>query len=146
MGSSVVQSVHMRLVRAVAALACTAALVTGCGGDTDDQGESAQDKYCTEYRAFYEATNAGRDASDAAVIQRMKSFATKAAGLETPEQMSEDAEAGLKTWIELMNSLDADASQQDVIALDQGLSAAETAQMDAFYAYSNKTCLSAGQS
>lgn len=134
-----VHSVHMKLVRAAVALAATAALVTACGGE---DGPSAQEKFCSEYRAFYDATNAGQGEDDAAVIKRMKSFAKKASELEKPSEMSKDAGAGLMILVDQFEGLSESASRDDVIALEQNLSEREGEQLDAFYLYSNRTCLS----
>lgn len=135
-----VHSVHMKFVRAAVALACTAALVTGCG--EDEAEPSAQEKFCSEYRAFYDATNAGQGEDDAAVIKRMKSFAKTASALDKPTEMNRDAAAGLMILVDQFEGLSDDSTRDEVIALEQELSEEEGEQLDAFYLYSNRTCLS----
>ncbi len=134
-------SVRMRFVRPVAALACAAALLTACGGTDEPKGPTAQEKFCAEYKSFYEAINADQSADDATVIRRMKAFAQEAESLEVPEEMGEDAAAGLETWIDLMGEIPAGASQQDVAELDAGLTEDELAELTAYNNYSNNTCI-----
>lgn len=136
-------SVRMRFVLPVAALACAAALLTACGGTEEPKGPSAQEKFCDEYRAFYEATSSDQSADDATVIRRMKAFAQEAEQLEVPEEMGEDAAAGLQTWIKLMGEIPKGASQQDVAELNEGLSESELQNLTAYNSYSNNTCIAA---
>lgn len=134
-----VHSVPMRLVRVLAVLACTA-LVSACGGN--GSSASAQEQFCSEYRAFYKATKADQGTDEAATVRRMKDFATTLADLDAPEQMSKEAANGLDRLVSMFEGLDDNASQADVIALENDMSKSEIAELDAFYLYSNKTCIS----
>lgn len=135
-----VHSLPMRLVRVLAVLACTAALVSACGDG--EPSASAQEKFCSEYRSFYKETKADQGTDEAATVRRMKDFATTLADLDVPEQMSKEAASGLDSLVSMFKGLDANATQADVIALEKGMSKPEIADLDAFYLYSNKTCIS----
>lgn len=139
------QSLHMRIVRLAAALFLAGACALGCaaGGDTEEKPEpSAQEQFCEAFREYYERSSQNSGSTDAEVISSMKAFAKQASELEMPEEMSAKARLGLATWIDLINEIDDDASQDEVSALGDGLSAKQLDQLDSYYLYSNATCLS----
>lgn len=135
--------VRMRIVRLAAVLLVAGATLVGCSDSEKEPEPSAQEEFCTAYRDFYEQSQSNQDASETEVVARMKGFATKLDGLEVPEEMSADAQKGLETWIDLMSDLPDDATEADVIALDQELSEQETGWLETYYLYSNAICLSA---
>lgn len=139
-------SVRMRLLRLTTGLLLVGAFAVGCA-DTEQEPEepTAEERYCEAFRAYYERSSASEGQEDAEVIASMKTFAAEASELELPETMSADAQAGLRTWIELIDEVPDDASQDEVAALSADLSATQVEQLDAYYLYSNARCLSANQ-
>lgn len=136
-------SVHMRYLRGTVGLLLAGALAVGCSAEEEPEEPSAEERYCAAFRDYYERSSDGGDKHDAEVVASMKTFAAEAAALELPDTMSADAQAGLKAWIDLIDEVPANASQDEVAALGQDLSAEQVEQLDAYYLYSNARCLSA---
>lgn len=136
-------SVPMGFLRLATGLLLVGALAVGCAAEEEPEQPSAEELYCQAFRDYYERTSTGGDQGDAEVIASMKIFAAEASRLDLPDSMSADAQAGLRTWIALIDEVPDDATQADVAALGQDLSAEQVEQLDAYYLYSNARCLSA---
>ena len=139
------QAEHMKIARLATGLLLAGAFAVGCSPDADTPEEpepSAQELFCEAFSDFYDRSSQNASATDAEVVASMKAFAAEASELEIPETMSTEAKLGLATWIDLMNDVPDDASQADVAALGERLSAKQNENLDAYYLYSNATCLS----
>lgn len=137
-------SVPMRLFRLGVTLLLAGVCVVGCASEAEKEPEaSAEELFCAAFRDYYERSSEAGGQQDAEVVASMKAFAEEASSIEPPESMSSDAKAGLATWLTLMEDVPDDATQEDVAALGQDLSAKQVEQLDAYYLYSNARCLSA---
>lgn len=137
------QPVPMKSARLLPALLLVAVLGAACSDDAE-AGPTAEEEFCAAFRPYVEAAQNDQNPSDAEVIARMKKFADEVKDLRTPEEMSADAAAGLRTWSERVIALPGDASQTDVMeALNADVTDEQKDQMEAFIQYGNRTCLKA---
>lgn len=140
-----VHSWAMRSTRAAAGALGVVLLVgalTGCAADEEPAAEATSvEDYCLAYSEYFQERAAlGPQADDAEVIASMKSWAADLERLGPPEEMPEDARAGRKRWLELIGEIDDDATQDDVVALEQDLPEQDMAQVQAFFAFNDQTC------
>lgn len=133
----------MRLFRLAAGLLVAGAFAVGCAEEEKEPKPSAEELYCDAFRDYYERSSNSEAQKDSEVVASMKVFADQASDLEPPENMSKAARAGLRTWVEMIQKVPDDATQEDVVALSQQLSPKQVEQLDAYYLYSNARCLSA---
>ncbi|MBE7324555.1 hypothetical protein IEQ44_07815 [Nocardioides sp. Y6] len=135
----------MRFLGLGVGLLLSAACLVGCAEKEEPEQPSAEEVFCEAFRDYYERSSTNDQKDDAEVVASMKAFAAEAAQLEIPESMSQEASTGLQTWIQLMAKVPDDATQADVAALSNDLTAEQVEQLDAYYLYSNARCLSASQ-
>lgn len=135
----------MRLFRLAAGLLVAGAFAVGCAEEEKKPAPSAEELYCDAFRDYYERSSSSESQADSEVVASMKVFADEASDLEPPENMSKAARAGLRTWVKMIQKVPDDATQEEVVALSQKLSAKQVEQLDAYYLYSNARCLSANQ-
>ncbi|WP_372730082.1 hypothetical protein [Nocardioides sp.] len=136
-----------RLRRSGGILAATllvAGLGAGCGSDEKKSEETADApttaEFCTAYNSLFESIEAGEQPTDAEAVAALKSWAAELESTGAPEDMPEDAQAGREIVVETIESLDDDATTEDIQAVGSDLSAEDEKSSTAFGAYAQKTC------
>lgn len=136
-----------RWTAAVLGAVLAVATLAGCGSEESEAAPetTSLEQYCEAYEEYFqERASLGSQASDAEVVASMKGWATQLGELDAPEEMPEDARAGMRRWRQLMGELADDATQQDVLTLEQEMSQEETAQVQAFFSFNGTHCLRGG--
>lgn len=130
----------MKAALTIAGLALALTGVTGCGND-DPPAEASEEDFCANFTEFDKTLEGfGDDPDVGAVVKAMKAAADDMEETGTPEDMPDDARAGFEFTIERLQSLDDDASEEDVVALGEDISDAEEKDSAAFDEYLADTC------
>lgn len=129
----------MLLALRAAGLALVAATAVGCGGGPPDDASTKD--FCRNYEDFSKALmELGQDAEDAEFVKTLKEAGAKFEETGTPEDATEEERAGYEVFIQLIEDVKDDASQEDLTKLEKDLSKDEQEQLDAFTAYVSETC------
>lgn len=135
----------MRAALTLAGLALALGAITGCGSDGSDAGSSPTDASVEDFCANFETVNsdllAVEDTEDMAeVVTILQDGAANMTETGTPEDIPDDARAGLVATIDAINDLDDDATEDEILNLDEELSDTEQSNSDALDDYLEKTC------
>jgi hypothetical protein len=84
--------------------------------------------------------------SDEQMAKAVKDWGAELEEVGTPEDIPDDAKAGLGITLDAINDLPDDASQEDVIQIESSFSDDEKKKTDAFNDYLAKTCPDIGTS
>jgi hypothetical protein len=128
----------LRRLGAAAALALAATALTACGGPSDAPEDASTDDFCTAVVEFPRAEE-GEDAPSQDAVDGYVD------GLEetgTPEDMPDDARKGWEAWVDMMNEIDVDDSEEDLEKEVEEL--ADDDDVKAFQEYVGTTCSAAG--
>jgi hypothetical protein len=140
----------MKLGLVAASLILVAGGAVGCGDDGGGDGASSdktasKDDFCAAFQSFYDdLTSVAPDAENLGKV--IKDAADKIEEVGTPEDIPDDAKAGLGITLDAINDLPDDASQEDVIQIESSFSDDEKKKTDAFNDYLAKTCPDIGTS
>lgn len=130
----------MKHALTAATLLLVAGSALGCGG-SEATSETSQQDYCDAYNAYFDAmVDLGLDASDAEVVEQIKSWGEDLEELGPPEGMPEDARAGRATMLELIDQIDEDSTEEEVTAMTEDLTTEEQAQVSAYEEYNESAC------
>lgn len=118
----------MKHALTAATLLLVAGSALGCGG-SEATSETTQQDYCDAYNAYFAAmVDLGLDASDAEVIEQIKSWGEDLEELGPPEGMPEDARAGRAKMLELIDQIDEDSTEEEVTAIPPVITELEVAE------------------
>ena len=131
----------MRHALAVATLALVAGATAGCGASGPPTDASEKD-FCGVFEDFYaEMGEMGADASTSDGIKALKKVAEELKEVGTPEDISDDAREGFELTIEAIESIEDDATEEEIgKLLEEDFSKEEQEKADAFDEYLEKTC------
>lgn len=130
----------MRAALTIAGLALAFTGVTGCGSD-DPPAAASEDDFCANFAEFDKTLESfGDDPDVGVVVKAMKEIADDMVDTGTPEDMPDDARAGFEFTIDRFQSLDDDASEEDVVALGEDISETDEKNSAAFDEYLASTC------
>jgi hypothetical protein len=140
--------------RALAAtLILMAGITAGCG-DSDQPAASdppepaTVEEFCGVFDDFFaemsELTGTGDEPDQQAMIQAVKGVADRLEEVGSPEDIPDDAQAGLDVTTEALQGLPDDATQQDLAELETDFTEEEQTQTKAFDTYVTSTCEGAG--
>ncbi|WP_205471744.1 hypothetical protein [Nocardioides sp. SYSU D00038] len=116
----------------------------GGGGDAGGSPTDASEKdFCAAFTDLSQSASGSGEDTEAA-IEKVKDAAEKLADVGTPEGMPDDARKGFELFLEAIDEVDADASEEDLQDLGNDLSDEENDSVDAFVKYASETCVSAG--
>ena len=116
------------------------AVACGGGGASGAPTDASEKDFCEGYQSLFSDMSGMTEASDKEIIAKIKDWAATMEKTGTPEDISDDARAGFETTLSLIDDLDDDAKQADFEKIDDGLSEAETKQVDEFDTYTTDTC------
>jgi hypothetical protein len=126
----------MKVGLVAASLLLVVSGASGCAG-----GETAsQEEFCGAFQDFYDslAEVGSGEASD--YMQKLRAEAEKIDDVGVPEDIPDDAKAGLRLVLDSIADLDDDATLVDLGRLEENYSAEEKEQTAAFQSYLEETC------
>ena len=131
----------MKAALTIAGLALALTGVTGCGSD-DAPADASEDDFCANFTDFDDTLESfGEDPDVGDVVKAMKDIADDMEETGTPEDMPDDARRGFEFTIEKLQSVDDDATEEDVLALaEEDVSESEEKDNAAFDDYLSETC------
>ena len=138
----------MKHLLAAASLALLMGTTVGCSEDSPDQpsqaappDDASTEEFCQNYQDFSAALmKLGQDAEDADFVKALKAAGEDFEATGTPEDVSEDERAGYEVFIQLIEDVEDDATQEDLQKMEQDLSEEEQKQLEGFTAYVSQTC------
>jgi hypothetical protein len=135
----------MKLGMLAASLVLVAGGAVACGDDgggggsaKKDEGASTED-FCAAFQAFSDdlAEMTGEEENLGEIL---KEAAQRIEDVGTPDDIPDDAKAGLQLTLDSIADLDDDASAEDLSTLEDEFSEADKAKTDAFSDYLDETC------
>lgn len=130
----------------MASLVLVAGAVAGCGSEekpeTAEEPEVATvEEFCGVFEDFFaEAQALGADPEQAEMVALVKGVADDLEEVGAPEDMPEDAHAGLDLTVDALQGLPDDATQEDVNSLEADFSEEEQEQSRAFDEWLGESC------
>ena len=112
-----------------------APVLTACG-----LGDASAEEFCEAYTAVYGST-LEEDLSDEEALTGLRDWADELEQVGPAEDMSDEARAGFEATVAAIQELPADASAEDVAALDQGLEGDAVDERQAYAEYVTQVCL-----
>jgi hypothetical protein len=109
--------------------------ITACGF-----GDVSAEEFCEAYTAVYGST-LEEDLSDEEALTGLRDWADELERVGPAEDMSDEARAGFEATVSAIQALPADASAEDVAALDQGLEGEAAEERQAYAEYVTQVCL-----
>ena len=133
----------MKLGLAAAGLILVAAGAVGCGDDGDGGGSAdksvSKEDFCGAFETFYDdLQDVTGEEEDLGKI--LKKAAQRIEDTGTPDDIPDDAKAGLQLTLDAIQDLPDDASAEDMAGIEEDYSDAEKKKTDAFTEYLSKTC------
>jgi hypothetical protein len=134
-----------------ASLVLVASAAVGCGGDggggaeepesTGAPANASAEDFCQNFNDFQAAlVKLGQDAEDADFIKALKEAGGTFEDTGTPEDIGDSERAGFEVFVQLIEDVDENASQEELSKLEQDLSSEEQEDLEAFTTYVGKTC------
>jgi hypothetical protein len=138
---------RMRTALALAALTLSLGGLVGCGGDGDGGGDipanASKDDFCGNFQQLADDLGAfaqDPDAEPADAIEKLQDASESMRDTGVPDDASDDERDGLVVTLDAIDSLDADATLDDLDGLEDDLSDAEQEKSDAFDDYLEEEC------
>lgn len=133
----------MKPTTTLAALVLLAGGLAGCGGGSASSApdDASKADFCEAYVSQIAALmelDPDADAGDS--VQQMQDWAEEMAEVGTPEGMSEDARRGFEAMLEEVESIDPDASQEELDAMGDELGKEAQQDVEAFGTYTMQAC------
>lgn len=131
-----------------ASLVLVAGTTAGCGGSSssnssDDGAPTAASEkdFCAGFATVADDMQGMEPGSEPAeMIKILKSGISDLEETGTPEDIPADARDGFELTVDMVNSLDEDASPEDLAKMEEQFSDEDKGKVDAFDAYLSETC------
>lgn len=134
----------MKHVLMVATLVLVAGTTVGCGGGDKSGGgaptAASEKEFCDTFTKFTEDMAGSSSDKTADQIKTAKAAVAKLADVGTPKGIPADARDGFEIFIDTIQGIDDNATQEDLQNIDKDLSATDTKKVTAFTTYYAKTC------
>ncbi len=138
-----------------ASLVLVAGTAIGCGGDGGDEADAPEtsapenastEDFCKNFNDFNTAVmELGQDAKPAEFVVALKDAGGKFEATGTPEDASESERAGLQVFVDMIDEVDEDATEEELSKLEEDLTSDEKKDLEAFTTYVSETCAPAQQ-
>ena len=139
----------MKKLSLLAVLVLLLGFLAGCGDDSSsgsDAGDSTNSASVEDFCGVFldmakTAQEQGADASEADAVKLLKDLADKLDEVGTPEDMPEDASAGLQLLIDKIKDLPDDATSKDLEQVEKDFTDEDKANQEALQTYLAEKCI-----
>ena len=134
----------MRYALIAGCLVLVVATTAGCGGEGGGDGGAAspsKEDFCKTWDQIeQDFEDLGSSPKDADYVKALQRAADAQEETGTPENITDEARKGSEVMIKTFQSIDADATKEDVAQVQETLGGDEQKYLDAFSAYVTATC------